>query len=121
MATLAKLTRGHRFETNRSLTARRTPGFTCKGRLKMTGREAAAPRALCLVQAVVLRPGVWCDVSHALTLFFDPPIQKPTPDFRDLVGGSPRPSEDDDSLVADLAKVIGVRSSPKLIGRLSGA
>jgi len=22
------------------------PGFTCKGRLRMTGREAAAPRAL---------------------------------------------------------------------------
>jgi hypothetical protein len=34
---------------------RRTPCITCKGRLKMTGREAAAPRAPCQVHALVMR------------------------------------------------------------------
>ena len=33
----------------------RTLGITCKGRLKMIGREAAAPRAPCLVHAVVVQ------------------------------------------------------------------
>jgi hypothetical protein len=35
--------------------ARTTLAFTRKGRLKMIGREAAAPRALCRVQGLVIR------------------------------------------------------------------